>query len=918
METIISVQDPDVLCITETLPKYRPALNLADYQCNFVNYNGYHCITGRGVSVYVRDQIKSEVVPSPNKFSDMLWLLLTLKNKSKLLLGCIYRSPNSTEQNNNLLLELLGIVCKKHPNNIMITGDFNLKEINWDNHTVSANANHIATKFYDEIQNNFLTQLVKEPTRYRQGEQANILDLILTDTPELINNIKICPPLGDKGDHNVILFEYDVPPENIPQAGKFSYYKGNYNEMAQLLEGINWELELNHKDSGESWTLFHKQIQELMYRFIPTSKGNRKKRNLWINTEYKQAVRDKNKVWNTYKKNKSIDNWESFKHIRNRTNKIIKKQKLDFETKIAQDIKHNPKRFWAYVNSKISQNREFPTLVDPNGKSYECDKEKADLFNNYFSSVYTIEDTTNPIPKPSVINNDCEISDIVCSPTVVLKQLNKINISKAAGPDELHPKVLAELKNNINIPLSIIFTKSLEECKLPSQWKHAIVRPLYKKGTKSSPQNYRPVSLTSVCGKLLEKIVRDNIVIFLEENKLLSKDQHGFRQGRSCTTQLLEIMEIWTDLLENRCDFDCIYLDFAKAFDKVPHKRLLNKVEGMGIKGRLLLWIKDFLANRTQVVALNKVQSEPIKVTSGIPQGSVLGPILFLIYINDLPHEINSYTKIFADDTKIFKAISSIADNYALQEDLDRLISWSQKWQLPFNIEKCKLLHYGSKNQGYNYTMEGKVVLKETEEKDLGVLFDTKLKFTKHIRAIVNKANSRIGIIKRHFTNLSTTIFLPLYKALIRPLLEYCSSIWTPILIADSIEIEKVQRRATKLVYNVRNLSYENRLKELKLDSIKFRRRRTDILQVYRIVHGIDNIPLDNFFEINSDTRTRGHNFKLKKVRINTRIRQHSFSQRTINDWNSLSEKAVNSQSLNSFKTHLSIEWKDHPDRFCA
>ena len=403
---------------------------------------------------------------------------------------------------------------------------------------------------------------------------------------------------------------------------------------------------------------------------------------------------------------------------------------------------------------------------------------------------------------------------------------------------------------------------------------------------------------------------------YLEKNKLLSSDQHGFRQGRSCTTQLLEVMEIWSNFIDEGLAFDTIYLDFSKAFDKVPHKRLCSKINSYGIKGHLSNWIKSFLENRHQSVAIQQIKSSSRPVTSGIPQGSVLGPLLFVIYINDLPEEIESTIKIFADDTKIFRAISKSLDSTTLQNDLNKLITWSKTWLLPFNYEKCVTVHYGNNNPRSIYKIDNNQINSSNSEKDLGVHFDNKLKFSPHIRNIVAKANSRVGLIRKHFSNLTPQIFLPLYKALIRPILEYASVIWNPSLIQDSKEIEKVQRRATKLVSGNFNLPYSDRLKRLKLDSLVFRRRRYDLIQVFRIVKKIDNINFNNFFELHDGPNTRGHQLKLKKPRANSTFKLNSFSHRVINDWNNLPASTVGKSSINSFKTALKADWENHPDRY--
>ena len=554
-------------------------------------------------------------------------------------------------------------------------------------------------------------------------------------------------------------------------------------------------------------------------------------------------------------------------------------------------------------------------MINENGDLINDDKQKANLFNNYFASVFTVEETDNIPGLDDLVFNE-SLETIPIDQECVKNKLIQLNVSKSTGPDCIHGKILKELSNYLSKPLSLIFNKSLNERKVPKDWKFAIVKPLHKKGKRNVVSNYRPVSLTSICGKTMERIIRDKMVTHLEKNNLLSKEQHGFRSGRSCATQLLEIMEIWTALLDKGIAVDCIYLDFAKAFDKVPHARLVEKIKAYGIKGELLDWISDFLSNREQRVIINNESSEIKKVTSGIPQGSVLGPTLFVIYINDLPDSLNSYIRIFADDTKIFKAIKSIEDCDILQNDLNELIAWSEKWQLTFNADKCKIIHYGINNLDINYVMAGTELEVVANERDLGVVFDDQLKFSSHIRGIVNKANSRLGIIKRNFSDLTKEVFLPLYKSLIRPILEYCSCIWSPVLKSDNYEIEKVQKRATKLVKCISTLNYSERLKYLKLDSLFFRRRRSDMIQVFRIVHNVDNINLNDFFTFNNDSITRGHVFKFKKVRVSHKLRQNTFSVRTINDWNNLKEETVTCKTVDAFKNHLSAEWMCHPERF--
>ena len=356
------------------------------------------------------------------------------------------------------------------------------------------------------------------------------------------------------------------------------------------------------------------------------------------------------------------------------------------------------------------------------------------------------------------------------------------------------------------------------------------------------------------------------------------------------------------------------------TFDTVPHARLINKLYAYGIRGNLLQWIQNFLTDRKQKVIVQGEESQWADVASGIPQGSVLGPVLFLIYINDLPDVVKKFVTIFAYDTKEHAVIKSDVDTIEVQEDLYKMSDWSEIWEIKFNAKKCKSMHIGKSNPKTVYYMKErnqKIPLEQvTEEKDLGVTFCETLKFDKHILNCVNKTNKTLGIVKRSFTYMDKNMFMQLYKALIRPHIEYATVVWNPYLKKNIFLIENVQRRATKLVSGICHLSYEERLRNLGLPTLNYRRCRTDMIQVYKILNKIESIPVDKFFTLADGTRTRRHKHKLVKGHNRTRHRACMFSQRVINPWNNLPSSCVESDSVNSFKSALNVAWKDHPLKF--
>ena len=340
-----------------------------------------------------------------------------------------------------------------------------------------------------------------------------------------------------------------------------------------------------------------------------------------------------------------------------------------------------------------------------------------------------------------------------------------------------------------------------------------------------------------------------------------------------------------------------------------PHRRLLLKLQSYGLKNNIFCWIKDFLHGRVQRVKVGASFSSDANVLSGIPQGSILGPLLFNIYINDLPNNINSHIKIFADDTKIF---NSSHNSKLLQKDINSLLEWSDIWQLKFNFAKCKVLHCGLGNENKEYffnTDTSNVKINScSEEKDLGVIFDDKLLFDKHINKCISKANQVLGVIKRSFESKDASLILKLYKSMVRPHLEYANNIWSPHLKRQSVSIERTQRRATKIISKLQNLPYETRLKKLSLPSLKFRRLRGDLIQAFKIFNGLDNIPINSIFKLCHNTNTRNSLFKIFVTHAYTNKKKYSFNNRVAKYWNNLSPSTKTAKNTNNFKDSLDKE----------
>ena len=598
--------------------------------------------------------------------------------------------------------------------------------------------------------------------------------------------------------------------------------------------------------------------------------------------------------------------WEVYKEIQKKVKEEIRSAKRKFEQLLASKIKEDSKTFYSYVRSKQQIKSQVGPLKDEVGNIITSDMEAAEALNEFFKEVFTVEDSEIPAATEIYEGEEKDkLKYLEITEEMVMAKIRKLKNGKAAGLDGIRPDYIKTLAGEVVKPLTMIFQRSLQETKIPSEWKCANITPLYKKGPSSNVSNYRPVNLTSVPGKLMENILRDAIVDHLEKNKLINETQHGFRKAKSCVSNLLLYWNELTDYIDKGTPVDVVYLDLQKAFDTVPHKRLIAKIKAHGIDGWILKWIHEWLSERKQRVVLNGQISQWNEVSSSVVQGSVLGPVCFSMYMNDMEINLESSTSMFADDTKIIRPIVTQKDRDTLQNDLDKLMVWTQKWQMKFNVDKCSVLHFGYNNPMFMYNMDGRNLQSKTEEKDLGVYINTSMKFNKQCAESVKKANRVIGIIKRNFMNFDRSVIIKLYKSLVRPHLDYAIPVWRPYLKKDITLLENVQRRMTKLIPNLRHKTYEERLKELKLMTLEQRHIRQDLLTFYNIINKNMNINIEGIVEIIGSQKTRGNSFKIRPKHARLEIRKNTFFERIWKTWNELPEEVVSAKTINKFKEEL-------------
>ena len=440
------------------------------------------------------------------------------------------------------------------------------------------------------------------------------------------------------------------------------------------------------------------------------------------------------------------------------------------------------KKFWSFIKHKKSDDIGI-SPIKVGGKLASSAFDKAMALNDQFQSVFSKKRplTLKQSAEKVLMNNNLvkcpysTISTIKINTDGVIKLLQKLKPNKAAGPDKMKPLVMRETAENIAPGLAAIFRKFLETGVVPEDWRTAHVTPIYKKGQRYIPANYKPVSLTCISSKLMEHIVASSIMGHADANEILYPLQHGFRTSMSCESQLLCFTDDISKNLQRGKQTDVLVMDFSKAFDKVDHNLLCLKLSSYGIRGEINSWISNFLSGRKQCVVVEGEQSTFVPVESGVPQGSVLGPYLFLFYINDIPDGLKSTCRLFADDTIVYLTVKSNSDAEELQDDLNKLAKWEKKWSMEFHPDKCNIL-YITRNKTpvvYDYRLHGHTLQHVSSAKYLGVTFNSKLTWGEHIDNMTQKANKTLGFLRRNVQVSNPQLKQQAYRTLVRPVVEY-------------------------------------------------------------------------------------------------------------------------------------------------
>ena len=780
-----------------------------------------------------------------------------------LSVASVYRPPSSDIDNMNMICESITEIQNKHRNDILwIGGDINLPDIDWLTsavtgwqHTIDMN-----NKFIETTQDCGLEQQVKSPTR---GDK--ILDLFLTNRPTLTTRCTCIPGIGD---HDIVYVDALLRPKRPkpPRRKIYIWKRADLDQMRTKATSIHGEITRAGawNNVEEIWKIIKETLLKIMDAHVPSKMSSTRYNQPWVNTEVKRTSRKKKKLYIKARRTGCPLDWDRYQRYKKEAKKTHRTAYKEFMHSLMDPETENAtKKFWSYVNSRKCDSSGVAPLKSENGQLQSESEQKANILNEQFSSVFCKDEDTQNI-RDKGHSNFPGMPAVQITPQGVVKLLTGLKPHKATGPDQIPTMLLKSLAAELTPTLTSFFQTSLDQGTLPQDWKSANVVPIFKKGDKSKAENYRPVSLTSILCKLLEHILASSIMKHLDKHNILTDAQHGFRKRRSCESQLIITTEDLARNIDNKKQTDVILLDFSKAFDKVPHQRLLYKTNYYGIRGNHLQWIRSFLEGRTQRVVLDNVYSGLATVDSGVPQGSVLGPLLFSLYINDLPDVIRhgSTVRLFADDCVLYRTVDTQEDAAALQADLDHLQTWEKDWLMKFHPSKCQVIHVTNKRQIIKnvYKIHEEALESTDSAKYLGVSIHKGLSWNTHIDNTVNKANKILAFVRRNTYQCNRKTKEQCYKTLIRPVLEYGSVIWDPHTKSYTNKIEAIQRRAARYVTgdHKRTSSVTAMIEDLKWPTLEERRAQAKVAMMYRIMNDLVDIPKQHLIPA-GHVGTRGH-----------------------------------------------------------
>ncbi len=807
-----------------------------------------------GVCLYFREDLPIKSRPDLATIPETIVAEIKL-NRKKLFFVLSYRHPNiPIAQFSDYVTSLESIyenISLENPSATIICGDFNARSpLFWECDTVTREG-EIFSNFL--ISNN-MEELINEPTHIRDNGSQSCIDLICTDQPFLFVDSGVLPSLDPHSKHNIIHGRLNFHSPSPPPYERriWDYANANFELIRKNLSEMDWKSLFFRLNVDEMALVFTDTVLDIFSKNIPNKTVTcHDKDAAWITPQVKTAIKRNSRVYSKWnKRGRKPEERAKVIEIQNQTNKLITQAKNSYYEKLGKlisDPSTGQKHFWSAFKrlSNKKKTTNIPPIIENNVYVTNF-QHKASIFNSYFAEQCTILDNGSTLP-PLNYHTDSLLSDITINPDEIVEIILMHKLKKAHGCDNISMAMLKLCPKEIAVPLSMIFQHSINTGSFPDSWKLANVQPIYKKNNRQIKSNYRPISLLPLCGKILEKIIFDQVYSYLDLNRLISTKQSGFRPGDSCIYQLISITSDIYKNFEKHDETRALFLDISKAFDKVWHDGLIYKLKCNGISGNLLAFFENYIYNRHQRVTLNGSKSDWRSISAGVPQGSVLGPLLFLVYINDLTENIKSQMRLFADDSSIFTPVKDVLDTHEqLVQDLETVSNWGHQWKMVFNPDITKqaieVIFSVKKKKPYHpeLTFNDVPVAREDHTKHIGVYLDSRLNFSKHITEAIRNATKGLSLMKYLSKYVSRNILDLCYKLYVRPHLDYGDVIYHNQREDLMNLIEQVQYKAALIVSGCwQGTSRIKLYDELGWESLADRRWGRRMTTYYKIVNGL-------------------------------------------------------------------------------
>lgn len=903
--SLIDSSDADIVVLTETWLSHKIQNNeILNTTKQFNIYRQDRTDrTGGGVLIAISDHIDSFCVRVVANI-EIICVGVTLNFKKIILIAC-YRPPSCTSSFVNDLHDVINMIVVRFPGaTLLVLGDFNYPTIHWSNVIpFSKPFSPECDSFLNLISDFALFQMITQPTRITSCS-ASILDLVLTTSVDLMSPITFLPGLSD---HALLHFDLQLSAPHVLRHAKYirDYGKADFtsinNELCLFLDDYTKDFDLRSVEAN--WTLFKETVTRLTNTYIPLRTLRSTTNSPWFTATHRRLSNKKKRLFRSAKRSGCVLRWEAYQCAAEAYKSAVDEAKRNFcANTLPKMLTENPKKFWNIINP---DDKLLIKLMYSDGTPIPIHICASVLNDTFVKSFSCASISTNPDLPPTFF---LPMDPIIIDSEGITALIENLKLSSSSGVDGVNSKFLKNTKIYSSIILSMLFHQSLLHGCLPEDWKVGKVIPLHKTGDAHCPNNYRPISLTSVPCKVLEHIIYSNIVNFLESNSFFYPAQHGFRKSFSCETQLLSFTNDLHIALDRGSQVDCIFLDFSKAFDKVSHKLLFLKLDRLNMDANVLAWIKCFLNNRSQFVQANGTDSFSSPVNSGVPQGSVLGPLLFLIYINDLPDCVSSSISLFADDCVIYREIANESDTSILQSDINALSNWCTLWHMELNTNKCKAMRVSRQyNPRLNYAIQNVSLESVSSYKYLGVHIAFNLSWKTHIEYVTNNANRMLGYIKRNFSLAPASLKLLLYTTLVRSKLEYASSIWDPGQETLIYTLERVQNRSARFISSNyhRTASVTSMKITLSLPDLIVRRLISRLCLFHKIYHL--NPSLRNKLLTPPDyiSPRVDHPYKVNIPSCHTNVFSKSFLPSTALAWNRLPHDIASITDNNAFRNAI-------------